>query len=47
MAIKEMFKVLFDQGNANQNDLEIPPLHQLEWLRSKPQVTAHFGKNVE
>jgi hypothetical protein len=22
-------------------------LHQSEWLRSKPQVTAHVGKDVE
>jgi hypothetical protein len=24
-ALKEMFKVFSHQGNANQNDLEIPP----------------------
>ena len=25
----------------------IPPLHQSEWLRSKPQVTADAGEDVE
>jgi hypothetical protein len=42
-----MFKVLSDQRNANQNDPEISTLHQSEWLRSKPQVTTHVGKDVE
>jgi hypothetical protein len=42
-----MFKVLSDQRNANQNDPESPPHNQSEWLRSKPQVTAHVGEDVE
>jgi hypothetical protein len=41
-----MFKVLSDQRNANQNDPEIQN-DQSEWLRSKPQVTAHVGEDVE
>jgi hypothetical protein len=27
--------------------LDIPPLHQSEWLRSNPQVTTHVGEDVE
>ena len=45
-----MFKILSDQRNANQNDPEIPPLTRMisaEWLRSKTQVTAHAGEDVE
>ena len=42
-----MFKVLSDQRNANQNGPEILTLYQSEWLRSKPQVTAHVGEDVE
>jgi len=42
-----MFKVFSDQRNANQSNPEIPPSTKLEWLRSKPLVTAHVGKNVE
>jgi hypothetical protein len=41
-----MFKILSDQGNANQNDPEIPPYIK-EWLRSKPQVSVHVGEDVE
>jgi hypothetical protein len=42
-----MFRVLSDQRNANQNDPEIPPYTQSEWLRSKSQVTADVGEDVE
>jgi hypothetical protein len=36
-----MFNILNHQGNANQNNPEIPPhTSQNEWLRSKIQVTA-------
>jgi hypothetical protein len=42
-----MFKILSHQGNANQNDNEIPFLYLTEWLRAKPQVTVHAGKDVE
>jgi hypothetical protein len=38
-----MFKILSHQGKANQNSI----LHQSEWLRSKPQVTADAGEDVE
>ena len=41
-----MFKVLSGQINANQNDSD-STLHQSEWLRSKPQVTAHVGEDVK
>jgi hypothetical protein len=30
-----------------QNNPEIPPSHQSEWLRSKIQVTADAAKDVE
>jgi hypothetical protein len=42
--LKEMFKVFSHQGNANQND---SILHPSEWLRSKIQVTAHAGEDME
>jgi hypothetical protein len=42
-----MFSILNHQGNANQNNPEIPSHTQSEWLRSKIQVTANAGKNVE
>ena len=41
-----MFNILYHQGNANQNNPEIPP-HQSEWLRSKIHVTADVGKDVK
>ena len=41
-----MFNVLSQQGNANQNDYEIP-FYTSEWLRLKSQVTAHTGKDVK
>jgi hypothetical protein len=46
-APKEMFKVLSDQRNANQNYPETPLLHQSEWLRSELQVTTHVREDVE
>jgi hypothetical protein len=42
-----MFDVLSHQRNTNQNDSEIFALHSSTWLRSKTQVTAHPGKDVE
>ena len=43
-----MFKVLSLQGNANQNNCEVPSiLHPSEWLRSKTQGTAPAGENME
>jgi hypothetical protein len=42
-----MFNVLNHQRNANQNNTEISPSHQSEWLRSKIQVTADAGEDVE
>jgi len=36
-----MFNVITHQGNANQK------MHQAEWLRSKIQLTADSGHNVE
>jgi hypothetical protein len=39
-----MFNSLNHQGNANQNN---STSHQSEWLRSKPQVTADAGEDVE
>ena len=44
--LKKMFNVLNHQGNANQNNPEIPS-HQSEWLRSKIQVTADAGEDME
>jgi hypothetical protein len=46
--LKKMFSILNHQGNANQNNPEIPP-HSLqsEWLRSKIQVTSDAGEDVE
>jgi hypothetical protein len=41
-----MFNIHSHQGNANQNNPEIPA-HQSEWLRSKTQVTADAGEDVE
>ena len=41
-----MFSILSHQGNANQNDSD-PFLDQSEWLRSKTQVTADAGEDVE
>jgi hypothetical protein len=40
--LKAMFNILSYQGNANQNDSEIPS----ERLRSKAQATAHAVDNV-
>jgi hypothetical protein len=41
-----MFKIISHQGNANQNDPEIP-LHTSQNGGSKTQVTADAGKDVE
>ena len=46
-APEKMFNILNHQGNANQNNPEIPISHQSEWLRSKIQVTADAGEDVE
>jgi hypothetical protein len=40
------FNIFSHWGNANQNDPD-STLHQAEWLRSKTQVTADAGKDVE
>ena len=46
--MKKMFSIINHQGNANQNNPEIPPhSHQSERLRSKTQVTADAGVDVE
>ena len=42
--LKKMFSIHNHQGNANQNN---PFSHQSEWLRSKIQVTADAGEDVE
>ena len=42
-----MFKVLSDKGNANQDDPRYSTLHQLKWLKSRTQGTAHVGEDVE
>jgi hypothetical protein len=43
-----MSSILNNQGNANQNNPEIPPhTSQSEWLRSKIQVTADAGEDME
>jgi hypothetical protein len=41
-----MFNILSHQGNANLTTLRFH-LHLSEWLRSKTQVTADVGKDVE
>jgi hypothetical protein len=45
-ALKGMFNILSYQGNANLNDWK-SIFHLSEWLRSKTQVAAHAGKDVE
>jgi hypothetical protein len=42
-----MFNILNQQGNANQYNPEIPPHTSQKWLRSKIQVTAYAGEDVE
>jgi hypothetical protein len=42
-----MFNILNHQENVNQNNPEISTLHRSEQQRSKPQVTADAGKDVE
>jgi hypothetical protein len=39
--------ILNHQGNANQNNLKIPPHSSQNGLRSKIQVTADAGDDVE
>jgi hypothetical protein len=41
-----MFNILSHQGNANQNNPEIPP-HTSQNGRSKTQMTADAGEDVE
>jgi hypothetical protein len=41
-----MFNILSHQGNANQNNSDSTS-HQSECLRSKIQVTADAGEDVE
>ena len=45
-AFKEMHNIRSHQGNSNQNNRN-SILHPSKWLRSKTQVTAHAGKEVE
>jgi hypothetical protein len=42
-----MFNILSHQGNANQNNSKIPSYTCQNVLRSKNQVIAHAGKDVE
>ena len=44
--LKEMFKFLVIRESQIKMSLRFQ-LTQSEWLRSKTQVTAHVGKNVE
>jgi hypothetical protein len=46
-ALKEIFNILSHQGDSNQNNPEIRSLHMSEWLRNKPQVTEHAGKDIK
>ena len=45
-APEKMLSILNHQGNANQSTLRFH-LNQSEWLRSKSQVTADAGEDVE
>jgi hypothetical protein len=45
--LKKMFNILNHQGNANQNNPEIPPHTSQNSLNSKTQVTADVGEDVE
>jgi hypothetical protein len=42
-----MFNILSRQGNAYQNKTCDSVSHQSEWLRSKSQVTADAGEDLE
>ena len=42
-----MFNILNHQGNAHKNTTRDSTSHQSEWLRSKIQVTADAGEDVE
>ena len=43
---KEVLNILSHQGNANQNNPEIPP-HTSQWLRLKIQMIAEAGEDEE
>jgi hypothetical protein len=45
--LKKMFNIFNHQGNANKKQPWDSTSHQSEWLRSKIQVTADAGKDVE
>ena len=47
VALEEMFKVLSQQGNANQSDSDFSISHPSEWLGCNTQMPAHTGKDVE
>jgi hypothetical protein len=42
-----MLNILIHPGSANQNNPEIPPYFQSEWLGSKTHMTADTGKDAE
>jgi hypothetical protein len=42
-----LFNILNHQGNSNQKQPGDSTSHQSEWLRSKIQVTADDGEDVE
>ena len=42
-----MFNIHSNQGSANQKQPQNSIQHQLEWLRSKAQITLDAAKNVE
>jgi hypothetical protein len=44
--LKEVFTVLTNQGNANQNNIGIPP-YIIRMAKIKTQATAHAGEDVE
>ena len=44
--LKEMLNILSQQGNANQNNSEVPS-YQSEWLRSKTPMIAYAGGDVD
>ena len=46
-APKDMFKFLNDQRKCKSKWPWDSTLHQDEWLRPKPQVTTHVGKDTE
>ena len=42
-----MVNIIIHQGNANQNNSEIPPHTKKEWLRLKTQETTGAGEDLE